>query len=200
MVCVTELHRFALLCIRSLFLCLIPWFRPFAMWIQGSKEWVVWCQLIFLNRGTRLQQSNSTVDSLVNVESPSQSANPFASPLDPSVNISSPRHRFHYAKPFQSGSQQDTYSTYLFTHCQKFNKSIKNPADYDVSWSLSGYLKHFERCSVANGEAALLLAARLREEAQKVLNGMSDSDCRNYAKIVDKLEVRCGVEKHCDLH
>ena len=134
----------------------------------------------------------------------SQSANPFASPLDPSVNISSGSHRFHYAKTFESESQQDTYSTYLFTHCQKFHKLIKNPADYDGTRSLSDYLKHFERCSVVNGwsqeEAALLLAARLREEAQKVLNGMSDSDCRNYAKIVDKLEVRCGVEKHCDLH
>ena len=133
----------------------------------------------------------------MNVEIPSQSANPFASPLDPSVNISSGSHRFHYAKPFESESQQDTYSTYLFTHCQKFHKLIKNPADYDGTRSLSDYLKHFERCSVVNGwsqeEAALLLAARLREEAQKVLNGMSDSECRNYAKIVDKLEVRCEL-------
>lgn len=133
----------------------------------------------------------------MNVEIPSQSANPFASPLDPSVNITSASHRFHHAKPFESESQQDTYSTYLFTHCQKFNKPIKNPADYDGTRSLSDYLKHFERCSVVNGwsqeEAALLLAARLREEAQKVLNGMSDSECRNYAKIVDKLEVRCEL-------
>ena len=46
-------------------------------------------------------------------------------------------------------------------------------------------MKHFERCSVVNGwskeKAAVFLAARLRGEAQKVLNGMSDSDCRNYA-------------------
>lgn len=116
--------------------------------------------------GTRLQQSDSTVDSYLNVESPSQSANPFASPLDPSVNISSASHRFHYAKPFESESQQDTYCTYLFTHCQKFNKPIENPADYDGTRLLSDYLKHFERCFVVNGwsqeEAALLLAARLR--------------------------------------
>ena len=65
-------------------------------------------------------------------------------------------------------------------------------------------MKHFERCSVVNGwnqeEAALFLAAGLRGEAQKVLNGMSDSDCRNYAKIVDKLELRFGVEKQRELH
>jgi len=29
---------------------------------------------------------------------------------------------------------------------------------------------------------------------------MSDSDCRNYAKIADKLELRCGVEKQHELH
>ena len=29
---------------------------------------------------------------------------------------------------------------------------------------------------------------------------MSDSDCRNYAKIVDKLELRFGVEKQRELH
>ena len=39
-------------------------------------------------------------------------------------------------------------------------------------------------------------AAKLK----KVLNGMSDSDCRNYTKIVDKLELRFGVEKQCELH
>ena len=65
-------------------------------------------------------------------------------------------------------------------------------------------MKHLERCPVVNGwnqeEAALFLAAGLRGEAQKVLNGMSDSDCRNYAKIVDKLELRFGVEKQRELH
>ena len=29
---------------------------------------------------------------------------------------------------------------------------------------------------------------------------MSDSDCRNYTKIVDKLELRFGVEKQRELH
>ena len=65
-------------------------------------------------------------------------------------------------------------------------------------------MKHFKRCSVVNGwskdEAAVFLAASLRGEAQKVLNGMSDSDCRNYAEIVGKLELRFGVEKQRELH
>ena len=133
-----------------------------------------------------------------------QRAGPFASPLDPSVHGSSASHRFHSKNPFASESQQDTYSTDLFTHRPKLNKAIKNPVDYDGTQSLRDYLKHFERCSVVNGwnqeEAALFLAAGLRGEAQKVLNGMSDSDCRNYAKIVDKLELRFGVEKQRELH
>ena len=65
-------------------------------------------------------------------------------------------------------------------------------------------MKHFERCSVVNGwnqeEAALFLAAGLRGVAQKVLNGMSDCDYRNYAKIDDKLELPFGVEKQRELH
>ena len=88
----------------------------------------------------------------------------------------------------------------MFTRRPKLN----NPADYDDTQSLRDYLKHFERCFVVNGwnqeEAALFLATGLREEAQKVLNGMSDSDCRNCAKIVDKLELRFGVEKQRELH
>ncbi|CAH3027943.1 unnamed protein product [Porites evermanni] len=130
-------------------------------------------------------KSASSVDSSMHVESPGRrflSASLFASPLDPS----------------------DTYSTDLFTHRPKLSKPIKNPADYDGTQSLRDYLKHFERCSVVNGwnqeEAALFLAAGLRGEAQKVLNGMSDSDCRTYAKIVEKLELRFGVEKQRELH
>ena len=33
-----------------------------------------------------------------------------------------------------------------------------------------------------------------------MLNGMSDSDCRNYAKIVDEFELRFGVDKQRELH
>ena len=33
-----------------------------------------------------------------------------------------------------------------------------------------------------------------------MLNGISDSDCQNYAKFVGKLELRFGVEKQRELH
>ena len=152
-------------------------------------------------------ESVSSVDSSMHVESPGRrflSASLFASPLDPSVHDSSASHRFRSKNPFASESQQDTYSTDLFTHRPKLSKPIKNPAEYDGTQSLRDYLKHFDRCSVVNGwnqeEAALFLAAGLRGEAQKMLNGMSDSDCRTYAKIVEKLELRFGVEKQRELH
>ena len=83
-------------------------------------------------------------------------------------------------------------------------KPVKNPADYDGTQSLRDYLRHFERCSVVIGwskeEAAVFLAASLLGEAQRVLNGLPDTDCRNYKKIVDRLELRFGVEKQRELH
>ena len=91
----------------------------------------------------------------------------------------SPSRRFHSANPFAPESDTDHNSADLLTQRRKFNKPVKNPTDYDGSQSLRDYLRHFERCSVVNGWS--------KDEAQKVLNGLSDSDCRNYAKIVDKL-------------
>ena len=96
-------------------------------------------------------------------------------------------------------NESDNYSADLFTHHCKFMKPVKNPVDYDGTQLLRDYLKHFERCSVVNGwskeEAAVFLAASLHGEAQKVLNGLSDTNCRDYKKVVDKLELRFGVEK-----
>ena len=129
--------------------------------------------------------------------------NPFTPASDSSPDLSlnyfgSSSRRFHSANPFASQNELDNFPTDLFTHHRKFLKPAKNPADYDGTQSLRDYLKHFERCFVVNGwskdEAAVFWAASLRGEAQKVLNGMSDSDCRNYAKIVDKLELPFGVE------
>ena len=120
---------------------------------------------------------------------PFKPTNPFTPASDSSVNyFVSPSRRFHSANPFAPESDTDHSSADLFTQRRKFNKPVKNPADYDGSQSLRDYLRHFERCSVFNGwskdEAAVFLAASLRGEAQKVLNGMSDSDCRNYARLL----------------
>ncbi|CAH3147049.1 unnamed protein product [Pocillopora meandrina] len=131
---------------------------------------------------------NSIVDSGVKGMScstpvnPFKPTNPFTPASDSSVNyFGSPSRRFHSPNPFAPESDTDHNSADLFTQSRKFNKPVKNPADYDGSQSLRDYLRHFERCSVVNGwskdEAAVFLAASLCGEAQKVLNGMSDSDC-----------------------
>ena len=105
---------------------------------------------------------------------PFKPTNPFTPASDSSVNyFGSPSRRFHSENPFVPESDTDHNSADLFIQRQKFNKPVKNPADYDGSQSLRDYLRHFERCSVANGwskdEAAIFLAASLRGEAKKSL-------------------------------
>ena len=208
MVCASEVHRFVRFCLESVLVCLLVWFRPFAM-----------AESSIVDSGIKGMSCSTPVN-------PFKPGNPFTPTsdlsLDRSVNLESSSRRFHSANPFASEKQLNNSGTYssnpfssseselnnnsadLFTPRRKFSKPVKNPADYDGTQSLRDYLKHFERCSVVNGwnmdEAAVFLAASLRGEAQNVLNGMCDSDCRNYTKIVDKLELRFGVEKQRELY
>ena len=156
MVCVTKFRRLVWFRVEILTVCLLAWSRPFAM------------------------AENSIVDSGVKGMScsmpvnPFKPTNPFTPASDSSVNyFGSPSRRFHSENPFVPESDTDHNSADLFIQRQKFNKPVKNPADYDGSQSLRDYLRHFERCSVANGwskdEAAIFLAASLRGEAQKSL-------------------------------
>lgn len=191
MVLAPEFHRFVWLCVEILFVCLLAWFRRFAM----AENSIVEAEFKGMSCSTPIN--------------PFKPGNPFTpesdSSLAPSKNyFGSSSRRSHSANPFSPENESDNYSADLFTHHRKFMKPVKNPADYDGTQSLRDYLKHFERCSVVNGwskeEAAVFLAASLRGEAQKVLNGLSDTDCRDYKKIVDKLELRFGVEKQRELH
>ena len=170
MVCVTEYHRFVWFCVEILLVCLLAWFHRFAM----ADNSIVEAELKGMSCSTPVN--------------PFKPGNPFTpesdSSLDPTENyFGNSSRRFHSENPFAPENESDNYSADLFT----------DPADYDGTQSLRDYLRHFERCSVANGwskeEAAVFLAASLRGEAQKVLNGLSDTDCRNYKKIVDRLEL-----------
>ena len=49
-------------------------------------------------------------------------------------------------------------------------------------------------------ERGVFLAASVKGEAQKVLSGLSDFQCRQYKKIIEQLESRFGVEKQLQLH
>ena len=63
---------------------------------------------------------------------------------------------------------------------------------------------HFERCAIVNGwddqEKGMFLAASLRGDSRKLLSGLADSECRQYGKIVERLQLRFGVEKQAELH
>lgn len=100
-------------------------------------------------------------------------------------------------------SANTTGTTQQTSNNRRFAKPIKLPHDYDGRTCLRDYLRHFDRCAVINGwtseESAAFLSAALRGEAQKLLHGMSDSDCRDYSKLVARLELRFGVEKQAEL-
>jgi len=46
----------------------------------------------------------------------------------------------------------------------------------------------------------MFLAASLRVESRKLLSGLTESEGRQYAKIVERLQLRFGVEKQAELH
>ena len=90
------------------------------------------------------------------------------------------------------------------TVVRQTRKPVKLPEDFDGKQPLKEYLLHFERCSIVNGwteeEKAMFLAASLRGDSRKLLSGLTDSDCQQYDKIVERLQLRFGVEKQAELH
>ena len=120
--------NFDVLCgsVWKFWLCLLAWSRPFEM------------------------AENSIVDSGVKGMSCSTPVNPFkptdlfTPASDSSMNyFGSPSRRFHSGNPFAPKSNTDHNSADLFIQCRKFNKPVKNPADYDGSQSLWDYLRHW---------------------------------------------------------
>ena len=75
---------------------------------------------------------------------------------------------------------------------------------FDGKHPLKEYLMHFKRCLIVNSwndeQEALFLTASLKGESRKLLSGMTEADCRQYDKIVEKLEQRYGVEKQAEIH
>ena len=63
---------------------------------------------------------------------------------------------------------------------------------------------HFERCSIINGcdseEKAMVLTASLRGDNRKLINGLTDAEYQSYEKIVERLQLRFGVENQAELH
>jgi len=72
---------------------------------------------------------------------------------------------------------------------QRIRKPVKLPEDFDGKQPLKEYLLHFECCLLINGwaeeEKAMFWAASLRAESPKLLSGLTESEGRQYAKIVE---------------
>ena len=87
---------------------------------------------------------------------------------------------------------------------RRIRKPVKLPEDFDGKQPLKEYLLHFERCSLINGwtkeEKAMFVAASLRGESRKLLSGLTESEGRQYDKIVERLQLHFGVVKQAELH
>ena len=110
------------------------------------------------------------------------------------------------AHPFRSeeSDSSNLAKSFELTAERKLRKPVKLPEDFDGKQPLKEYLMHFERCALINGwnqeEKAMFLTASLRGESRKLLSGLTVSDGQQYAKIVERLELRFGVEKQAELH
>ena len=87
---------------------------------------------------------------------------------------------------------------------RKIKKPVKLPEHFDGKQPLKEYLMHFERCAIVNGwneeDKAMFLTASLRGDSRKLLNGLMELECKQYLKIVERLQLRFGVEKQNELH
>ena len=132
------------------------------------------------NMSAKSPRGEEFINSLLNLSI--ESKNPFKAEISDEINQVS------------SGAKSE----------MKFRKPVKLPDNYDGKSSLRDYLSHFNRCSVVNNwsseESAVFLSAALRGQAQKILHGMSEDDCRDYSKLVARLESSFGVETQQELH
>ena len=130
----------------------------------------------------------------------------FAEPTTPlAMSASQPTVTVQSSNPFRRDEtvSNDEKSSELSAD-RRIRKPVKLPEDFDGKQPLKEYLLHFERCSLINGwteeEKAMFLAASLRGESRKLLSGLTESEGRQYTKIVERLQLRFGVEKQAELH
>ena len=87
---------------------------------------------------------------------------------------------------------------------RKSEKRVKFPEDFDGKEPLKEYLMHFERYAIVNvwneEDKAMFLTASLRVDSRKLLSGLTELECKQYSKIVERLQLRFGVEKQGGLH
>ena len=130
----------------------------------------------------------------------------FAEPTTPlATSASQPTVTVQSSNPFRRDEtvSSDEKSSELSAD-RRIRKPVKVPEDFDGKQPLKEYLLHFERRSLINGwteeKKAMFLAASLCGESRKLLSGLTESEGRQYTKIVERLQLRFGVEKQAELH
>ena len=137
---------------------------------------------------------------------PFSSDSGFAEPTTPlATSASQPTVAVQSCNPFRRDETVlNAEKSLALSADRRIRKPVKLPEDFDGKQPLKEYLLHFERCSLINGwteeEKAMFLAASLRGESRKLLSGLTESEGRQYAKIVERLQLRFGVEKQAELH
>ena len=82
---------------------------------------------------------------------------------------------------------------------RKIKKPVKLPEDFDGKQPLKEYMMHFELCAIVNGwneeDKAMFLTASLCGDSRKLLGRLTELECKQYSKIVERLQLRFGVKK-----
>lgn len=146
------------------------------------------------SHGDRVARANSPTWPSVST------TNPFMEPTTPK----NPFNPFQNENVYTPDNNHNPFSRFSSSKSTKFRRPVKLPDDYDGRLSLRDYLTHFNRCAIVNEwneeESAIFLSASPRGEAQKLLHGMPESDCRDYRKLVARLETCFGAESRQELH
>ena len=126
---------------------------------------------------------------------PFRSDSGFHEPTTPlATSASQPTVTVHSSNPFSRDEtvSNDGKSSELPAG-RRIRKPVKLLEDFDGKQPLKEYLLHFERCSLINGwtegEKAMFLATSLSGESRKLLSGLTESEGRQYAKIVERLQL-----------
>ena len=141
---------------------------------------------------------SKSIELLTTQRTPSPANTSTAAVTPPLVRSSNPFGSNDTLPSFYTPSKESTAAD------RKSEKPVKFPEDFDGKQPLKEYLMHFERYAIVNvwneEDKAMFLTASLRVDSRKLLSGLTELECKQYSKIVERLQLRFGVEKQGGLH
>ena len=141
---------------------------------------------------------SKSIELLTTQRTPSPANTSKAAVTPPLARSSNPFRSNDTLPSFYIPSQESTAAD------RKIKRPVKLAEDFDCKQTLKEYLMHFARCAIVNGwneeEKAMFSTASLRGDSRKLLSGLTELECKQYSKIVERLQLRFGVEKQAELH